>query len=161
LDKVTGILFEWTFHFIKNKDVLLKKIVKIEEYVNQDYISVEYKDKKMVYYVIPFIEDFGKSWDLLQEIKKKTESSDSCIVMFNSEDNLGKVIENWGILDKDPKLQLIFANPYSLTDKRWAIMPHTHSKIIEPSALKSGLKSLFIGVDPISKNTMLKMTKME
>ena len=161
MDKITGILFEWAFHFIKNKDVMLRKIVKIEEYVNLDYIFVEYKDKKMVYYVVPFIEEFNKVWSSLQEIKKKTESSDLCIVVFNSEDNLSKVIENWNILDKDPKLQLVFANPYSLTDKRWAIIPYTHSKIIEHSALKGGLRSLFEGVDPISKATLARMTKTE
>lgn len=159
LDKITNFLFDWTFHYIKNKDIILRKIKDIQEYVNHDYIFVEYKDKRVVYLVVPFVEDFGKVWGLLQEFKKSTNSSDSCLVVFNNKDNLDKVAENWKTVDKYPKFQLIFANPFSLQDKRWIIVPYTHSRIIEPSALKQGLKAMFETVDPISKKTVEKMLK--
>lgn len=159
LEKVTQFLFDWTFHFIKNKDIVLKKIVGIEEYVNQDYIFVEYKDKKMVYYVVPFIDDFEKVWSSLQEFKNKTNSTGSCIVMFNNKENLDNVIEKWDIINKDPKFQIVFSNPFSITEKRWIIIPHTHSMITEATALKSGLKSLFGTVDPISRKVAEKMIK--
>ncbi|MBW2992690.1 hypothetical protein KY345_05730 [Candidatus Woesearchaeota archaeon] len=157
LNKVTEFLFDWTFHFIKNKDVVLRKIVNIEEYINQGYIFVEYKDKRMVYYVVPFIEDFNKVWGELQEFKNKTKSSDSCIVMFNNKENLDKVIEKWSIVDKDSKFQLVFANPFSVTEKRWIIIPYTHSMVTEPAALKKGLMALFGTVDPISEKTAIRM----
>lgn len=157
LNKINQFLFDWTFHFIKNKDIVLRKIVNIEEYINQNYVFVEYKDKKMVYLVVPFVDDFDKVWGELQEFKKKTESDASCIVMFNNKENLDKVVEKWDVIDKDPKFQLIFSNPFSVTDKRWIIFPYTHSRITEASALKSGLKSLFNVVDPISEKTVERM----
>lgn len=157
LDKISQFLFDWTFHFIKNKDIILRKIVNIEEYMNQDYIFVEYKDKRMVYLVVPFIKDFDKTWNDLQEFKKKTESDASCIVMFNNKENLDKMVEKWSIVDKDPKFQLVFTNPFSMTEKRWIVIPFTHSRISEPSALKSGLKALFSTVDPISEKTAERM----
>lgn len=159
MDKISNFLFDWTFHFIKNKDILVKKIVKIEEYINQGYMFVEYKDKRMVYLVAPFIDDFDKEWDSLQEFKKKTKSTDSCIVLFNDKANLDKVIEKWEVIDKDPGFQLVFANPFSMQDKRWVIIPYTHSRVIEPSSLKQGIKSMFETVDAISKSTAEKMLK--
>ena len=157
LDKTGQFLFEWTFQFIKNKDIVARKIVKVEEYINQDYIFVEYKDKKMVYLVVPSITDFEKKWEELQEAKRKTESTDSCIVLFNSKQNFDKTLEKWSIIEKDPKLQIVFTNPFSMTDKRWIVIPYTHTRISEPSALKTGLKSLFDTVEPISEDTLLKM----
>lgn len=154
-----NFLFDWTFHFIKNRDILVRRIVKIEEYINQGYIFVEYKDKRMVYLVVPFIKDFDKVWGSLQEFKKSTDSSDSCLVVFNDKDNLDKVIENWQIMDKYPEFQIIFANPFSMQDKRWILIPYTHSRVTEPSALKQGLKAMFETVDPIRKKTVEKMLK--
>jgi hypothetical protein len=159
LEKVIGFLFDWSFHFIKNKDVILKKIVKIEEYANQDFIFVEYKDKKMVYYVVPFISDFDKVWAELQEFKKKTESADSCLIVFNNKENLDKISAKWGVIDKDPKFQIVFANPFSVSEKRWAIIPYTHSRISEASALKKGLKALFDTVDEIDEKTAERLIK--
>jgi hypothetical protein len=159
LDKATQFLFDWAFHFIKNKDVILKKIVNIQEYLNQGYIYVEYKDKKMIYYVVPFISDFEKIWSELQEFKKNTKSTDSCIVMFNNKDNLDKIMDKWDVIDKDPNLQLVFANPFSMMDKRWIIAPYTHSRITEPAALKKGLNALFDIVDDISEKSLLNLIK--
>jgi hypothetical protein len=159
LDKATKFLFDWTFHFIKNKDVMLKKIVNIQEYINHGYIFVEYRDKKMVYYAVPFISDFDKTWDELQGFKKNTNSTDSCIVVFNNKENLDKVIGKWNIVDKDPKFQIVFANPFSVSEKRWIIIPSTHSRIIEPAALKKGLNSLFETVDEINEKTAMNLIK--
>lgn len=157
MDKSDNYMFDWTFHFIKNKDVVARKIVNIEEYINQKYIFVEYKDKRMVYYVVPAVEDFDKTWSELQEFKSKTNSTDSCIVCLNNRENLDKFIEKWNIVNKDPKFQIVFSNPFSTTDKRWIVIPYTHSMISEPSALKQGLKALFETVDPISEKTLLRM----
>ena len=157
MDKTAQFLFEWAFQFIKNKDVVLRKIVNIEEYINQSYILVEYKDKRMVYFVAPYIKDFDKTWEELQEAKKKTESTDSCIITFNNKENFDQIIRKWNLLDKDPKLQVVFTNPFSMTEKRWIVIPYTHSRISEPSALKTGLKTLFSTVDQITENTLIKM----
>ena len=157
MDNTAKFLFEWSFQFIKNKDIVARKIVKIEEYLNQGYIFVEYKDRRGVYYIVPFISDFDKVWNELQEFKKATNSTDSCIVIFNSRENLDKITEKWSVVDKDQKLQIIFSNPFSTLEKRWSIMPYIHSKITEASALKQGLKALFETVDPISEKMALRM----
>lgn len=159
MDKTTQFLFDWTYHFIKNKDVILKKIVDIQEHINHGFIFVKQKDKSIVYFIAPFVEDLKEAIDNIEKFKKSTKATDGCLVVLNSEDNLKQLTEKWGLVKEDPKFSMIFANPFSNLDKRWIINPYVHNKFSDPEALETGLKSLFESVEPISKETAERMIK--
>lgn len=150
MDKVVAFLSEWVFYYVKNRDLVDRKLEKVEEYINKCYVFARFKDKLQVYFIEPEVEDLAKTLERVDAAKKETNSDFSCLVLLNSVNNLKVVEDGWGKLDKDPKLSLLFVNPFSLLDKKWIIFPHTHSRIIEPGALARGLKSLFEGVESTS-----------
>ena len=150
MEKVVAFLSEWVFYYVKNRDLVERKLEKVEEYINKSFVFAKFKDKSQVYFIAPEIDDLKKVLESIDAAKKETGSDFSCLVVLNSVNNLKVVQDGWSKLDKDPKFSLMFVNPFSLLDKKWIIFPHTHSKIIEPGALRQGLKSLFDGVEPTS-----------
>ena len=48
-DKVTDFLKEWCFHYLKNKDLILNKIITID--IKEDSLEVKYKDKEQVFLI--------------------------------------------------------------------------------------------------------------
>ena len=150
MEKVVAFLSEWVFYYVKNRDLVDRKLEKVEEYINKCYVFAKFKDKLQVYFIEPEISDLGKTLERIDAAKKEAGCDFSCLVLLNSIKNLKAVQDGWSKLDKDPKLSLLFVNPFSLLDKKWIIFPHTHSQIIESSALRQGLKSLFDGVESTS-----------
>lgn len=150
LDAVVGFLSEWVFYYVKNRDLVERKLEKVEEYLNKSFVFAKFRDKSQVYFIECEIEDLAKTLEKVAVAKKELGSDFSCLVLLNSAKNLKAVEDGWDLLSKDPKLSLLFVNPFSLLDKKWVVFPYTHSKISEPSALRQGLKSLFGGVEPIS-----------
>lgn len=150
MDKVIAFLSEWVFYYVKNRDLVERKLEKVEEYINKSFVFAKFKDKSQVYFIVPEIDDLGKTLAGIDAAKKDLGSDFSCLVLLNSVKNLKVVEDGWARLDKDPKFSVMFVNPFSLIDKKWVIFPYTHSRIIEASALKQGLKSLFDGVEPTS-----------
>jgi hypothetical protein len=64
------------------------------------------------------------------------------------------LVDNWDKLIKFPSLTLYFVNPFSKLDKKWLINPYVHSKICDDKSLKTGLKSMFEMVTPLSDADM-------
>lgn len=139
------VLKEWIIEYIKNKDIFTKSIKDIKQSNNE--IIVEHTNKVHAFIVIPFIED-------INPITRKIDASSEFIslVIFNSKDNLNKVIENWEKLSKNPKFSIYFVNPFSSLEKKWIIFPSTHSLISSGSNLKKGLLALFSTVEEVKKN---------
>ena len=150
MENVVAFLSEWVFYYVKNRDLVDRKLEKVEEYITKSYVFAKFKDKLQVYFIEPEISDLGKTLERVDAAKKELGCDFSCLVLLNSIKNLKAVQDGWSKLDKDPKLSLLFVNPFSLLDKKWIIFPHTHSQIIEASALRQGLKSLFDGVESTS-----------
>lgn len=155
MDTVIAFLSEWVFYYVKNRDLVDRKLEKVEEYINKCYVFAKFKDKSQVYFIEPEILDVSKTLEKVDAAKKEMGCDFSCLVILNSIKNLKAVQDGWSKLDKDPKLSLLFVNPFSLLDKKWIIFPHTHSMIIEPNALRQGLKSLFDGVESTSVDDIL------
>ena len=139
LEKEFEALKEWIIQQIKHKDLFYKKIVKIEEKDNQ--VIIEYKDKTHYFFVVPHITELN---EILMELSPKHNVS---LVVYNTKDNLNTIIKFWPRISEFPMFSIYFVNPDSQTDRRWIIYPSTHSKIVEQSALKQGLFSLFESVE--------------
>lgn len=126
-------LFEWTVHYVKNKDLTFRKLVKHTEHPKENYIEFEFKDKKVFYYVIERIND-----KVIDQAKSKEHK---VIVCNNTEDNFKFLITHWKKFSEYKNLSVLFVN-LKLNDK-WIINPHTHSMIADPDSIESGLRTMF------------------
>ena len=149
MENTHSYLIEWTVNFVKNKDVITKKIENIEKNRQGCDLYVKFKDKEQFFIISPSL----NSLDAL--IPKIKGNSHFCIVTLNSSENLDNLVKNWRRLIEFTLLSVIFVNPFSQLDKKWIICPCTHHKICDESSLKTGLKSMFEMVEPIEEPQLL------
>ena len=142
-------LVDWTINFIKNKDIIAKKIENIENGKDGFDLYVKYKDREQYFIITSNIVDIGS---IIQRINDNSYFS---IVTLNSKENFEIVLKNWSRLISFKFLSIIFVNPFSELDKKWVIFPHTHNKICDESSLVNGLKSMFNMVEPIEEEQLI------
>jgi len=126
-------LKEWTIHYVKNKDITLRKLVKYDEHLSKEYIEFQFKDKTAIYNIVDDLKE-----DVFNKIKAYEHKA---IVCLNSLENFHFLIKNWKKFSEIKNLTIIFVN-LKLNDK-WVINPHTHSMIADPESIESGLKTMF------------------
>lgn len=136
-------------HFIKNKDLISKKIEKIENGKDGFDIYVKYKDREQYFIIAPSIADI----DLV--IERLNNNFYFSIVTLNSRENFEIILKNWNKLVNFKFLNMIFVNPFSELDKRWIVFPHTHHKICDESSLENGLRAMFEMVEPIEEQQLI------
>ncbi len=147
--KAHSYLVEWTINFIKNKDIVSKKIENIENGKEGFDLYIKYKDREQYFLVTQNIVDFDL---ILQKINNNTYVS---IVTLNSKENFDSLVKNWNRLINFKYLNIIFVNPFSQLDKKWIIFPYTHHKICDEPSLKNGLRSMFEMVEPIDEQQLV------
>ncbi len=148
-NKVHSFLVEWTINFIKNKDIIAKKIEHIENGKDGFDLYVKYKDREQYFLIIPNIADIDS---IIQRINNNAYFS---IVTLNSKENFDIIVKNWNKLVGFKFLNIIFVNPFSELDKKWIIFPYTHHKICDESSLENGLKAMFGMVEPIEEEQLI------
>jgi hypothetical protein len=136
-------LTEWFEIYLKNRDIILKKLVSIEK--KDNVLNVTFKDKVQTFFIYLNHSDID-----LDIIKKEQNPS---IVLLNSEKNLSYLLSEWSKLITMPKLSVYFVNPFSETDKKWIIFPYTHHQITEKESFANGLRSLFESVEVIDEES--------
>ena len=147
--EVKKLLVDWTVNFIKNKDVVLDSIIKIEESKDGFDLKVIYNDKEVFFIAEPFIKDID---NIISRIDKDMHVN---IVLFNSLDNFNIIADNWKRFVDFDKLTIYFVNMFSNTEKKWIIRPYVHNRISDKKSLKTGLKSMFSMVEPITEEDVL------
>lgn len=147
--KSGSFLMEWTVNFIKNKDIISKKVQNIENGRNGFDLHVKYRDREQYFIIAPNISNIDS---IMQKIDN---SAHYTIVTLNSKENFDVVLKNWPKLVNFKFLSIIFVNPFSELDKKWVIFPHTHHRICDESSLENGLKSMFDMVEPIEEEQLL------
>ena len=148
-NKAHSFLAEWAINFLKNKDILAKKIEKIERDKDGFDVYVKYRDREQYVIVAPQLKDIDSM------IKKINNISYFSIVTLNSKENFDAIVKKWNALTGFKFLNIIFVNPFSESDKKWVIFPHTHHKICDEGSLETGLKSMFGMVEPIEEVQLL------
>lgn len=131
-------LINWFELFLRHKDSFTKKIQEIEK--NDNHIAVTYQDNTKHYYLFLTFDDFDNSL-----IKDNTS-----LVFLNTEKNFEEFIKIWPKMIEHKGLCVYFVNPFAQGDKKWIIFPHTHHQISDSESLKTGLKSMFDTVEPIT-----------
>jgi hypothetical protein len=134
------LLKEWALNYIKNGDILVRQIEKIEENKDGWDIVVTTKSGMKFYLIVPKIEGF-------EGLLKKIGDKRITVVVFNTKPNLEVIMENWSKIKDYPNLCIMFVNPNSELDKKWLVFPHTHERVTEKASLKKGLKALFQTVE--------------
>ena len=148
-NKSHSFLVDWTINFIKNKDIISKKIEHIENGKGGFDVYVKYKDREQYFIIVPNIVDIDS---IIQKINNDSYFS---IVTLNSKENFDSILKNWNKLINFKFLNIIFANPFSEMDKKWIIFPYTHQRICDESSLKNGLKSMFDMVESIEEGQLI------
>ena len=107
-DKSHSFLVDWTVNFIKNKDIISKKIEKIENGKDGFDLYVRYKDREQYFIIAANIADIDAI------IQKLNSNSYFSIVTLNSKENFDIVIKNWNRLIGFKFLNIIFVNPHKV-----------------------------------------------
>ena len=144
--KLISYLIEWTFNYLKNKDILLKNIVSIER--NKGGLHVTFKNREEFFIIKPIITNVE---EIIQEIREKQSLT---LITLNSKENFKFLVDNWKRFIDYQQFTVIFINPFSSLDKKWSINPYTHYKICDDASLKNGLKSMFNTVEPITEEDL-------
>lgn len=111
---------------------------------------------KNAYLVEPFADDKTT----ISSIEKLKPYETCSLIVYNTKDNLSFVVKNWDRLAKFRKnFSITFVNPFSKTDKRWAIYPSTHDFVTEKSKIKQSLDVLFSNVEATTKEEIEKIIR--
>ncbi|MBU0471869.1 MAG: hypothetical protein KKF89_01610 [Nanoarchaeota archaeon] len=129
MDETT--LKEWIINFVKNKDLMYRKLVSYEE--AEKTVLFHFKDKDQAYFILPQLNQ--SIFLLIKEDGQKT------IVCLASRDNLKFLIDNWSSFSVVNDLNFVFVSVQ--TNKRWIINPGVHSKICDDDSLVFGLESMY------------------
>ncbi|MFP4423784.1 MAG: hypothetical protein ACLFP2_00980 [Candidatus Woesearchaeota archaeon] len=143
---IQDYLLQWAKEYFRNKDIIYKKILEINE--SKNHLDIAYNDKTIKVY----------GFESLEEIAKVAGEHVS-VVVFNTEDNLKILQSLWKELTKHRNLFIYFINPASVRDQKWIISPYVHDKIADKKTLKTGLKAMFDSVTPISQPEIKKIIK--
>lgn len=149
MKKLHAFLLDWTVDFIKNKDIISKKIEKIENGKDGFDLYVKYKDREHYFMIIPNIIDIDS---IIQKLNNNFYFS---IVTLNSKQNFNVILKNWNKLINFKFLNIMFVNPFSQLDTKWTVFPHTHHKVCDESSLENGLKAMFNMVEPIEEQELI------
>jgi len=139
---------------IKNKDLLFRRIDNVEE--GEDLVVVSLKDgQKCAHLVEP-------SLSTLDSLSVMNEYSCCSVTCYNTIQNFEFLIKNWDALVRFKRnFSISFVNPFSRSEKRWAIFPTTHDMVTERPALRRGLKILYDTVEETSEQELLKLLEKE
>ncbi|MBU0535346.1 MAG: hypothetical protein KKE20_00105 [Nanoarchaeota archaeon] len=139
--------------FLKNKDLILRRIIDIAHKKDDNLIIVNMNGGITQALVVePFLEK-----SRIDSILKKLSGYEVCsIVCYNTQDNFNAVVESWPVLAKFKRnFSINFINPFSRTEKRWVVYPQTHDLISEK--MKQSLKILASNVETTTKKEIEKV----
>ena len=147
----TQYIVSWFIRYIKNKDIMFKKIKNIN--IKDNNITITNNDNSEIKNIVcATSKDYNT---VLCHIIK--QNSNIGLIMLNNKTNLNNILNSWNDLTKIKHLTIYFINPFSTLEKKWVINPRTHSLFCDSNVLELGLKTLFESVDEISESEFLKI----
>ncbi len=148
MDNINSFLIDWGIRFLENKDSIRKEIAGIDKNCEGFGFIVNYKDKLKYFIVMPLLED-----NIFTRLK---EDGYFGVIILNNPANIRFIVKHWDKLANFRFLSIYFVNPFSDSEKVWAIIPHVHDKICDRASLELGLKSMagmvmFTGIEEVNK----------
>lgn len=146
MEKPETLLKEWALNFLKNKDIIAKNIVSIDEKPGSGEFTVKFRQKDVRYLV---------RRELTAELLESLENSQHIgIFTYHTRNNFRILLEKWNELSILKNLTLYFVNPFLLAENKWIIQPYVHSRIADSVSLKAGLETMFLAVAPVSEKDL-------
>lgn len=141
----TEQLLQWTETFVRNKDLVQRKLEECRAEENK--LICHHKDKDtVIWLIIPFLE---KHDELLKELERYEHCA---LVCYNTKHNFDYLVEHWdAFVNFKRNFHIYFVNPFSQTEKRWTVYPQTHHFLSGGKKIEKSLKSLFSTVEPITE----------
>ena len=143
-DNTRAHLKDWIITYLKNRDLMFRKIESVEQNKGGFDFCIKFKDKEQFFIVQPVMDDISS---LLSKFNSEHHFG---IAAFNTHENFDFLVRNWGKFAEIKNLSIYFINPFSNLDKKWIIHPYTHNNICEKSALAKGLRAMFDTVEPLT-----------
>lgn len=129
-------ILNWTAEYLKYKDTVYRKLIRIDKNPQKNEITCERKDgTKQKYLCLNELTELN--------IANLINTKISCL---NTKKNVDWLTKNWDEL-KDINTTFIFANPSQSI--HWSINPKLHDNVTEKSNLKKGLKALFESIPQV------------
>jgi hypothetical protein len=143
---LSNYLVEWIEIFLKNKDLIHRRIKSIKKLENS--LIVTYQDREHIYIVVS---------QLNKDVLDKLNKNHCSIVCYNTKENIQFLKSNWQSFAELPKFSLFFVNPFSKVEKRWIIYPRTHQMLSDD--INQGIDALANGVEVIPIKEVEKILK--
>ena len=141
VDKEIKFLKDWVLRYIKNKDIMTKKIVSVDEF--DDGFHILKKNNEQKFFIIPFLKDVNEVVTRIKEYEYGRT-----VVCFHTKENYGFLIKNWGVfVDLGRNFTIYFVNPFSKTERVLSLSPYTHHLISDKDSLKQGLMTMSENVE--------------
>ncbi len=151
VDKETTFLKNWAVRYIKNKDILLKKIVSVDE--QDDEFTVKRKEQEQRFFVKPYLSEIDA---ILKEIKQHAENK--ALICFHTKGNFDILIKRWkDFVEIGRKFTIYFVNPFSKTERVLNLSPYTHQMIADDATLVQGLKTMAENVEFTTEDEIKKI----
>jgi hypothetical protein len=142
-------LKEWVVRYLKNKDIITRKIVSIEE--SEESFTIVRADKKQEFFVEPFLKDLNNS---LGKLKGEYKS----LVCFHTKENFEILLNEWNkFVDVGRQFMVYFINPFSKTERVLILSPYTHNLISDEDSLVLGLKTMAENVEYTTEEEVKKI----
>lgn len=129
-------ILSWTEAYLKYKDTVQRRILKLNKYEDKQELLCELKDGTIHKYLCV---------DSLANLSPK-DLKGLRVSILNTKKNMTWLLDNWQEV-KDYDTVFIFANPKKAT--HWSITPRLHNNIVEKSAIKPGIKALFDSIPEV------------
>jgi len=146
-DKAHSYLTDWIINYLKNRDIMFRKIEEVKKNKAGFDAYVKFKDREQFILVRPVI-------DVDELFNGVDEGKHLLIVVLNTISNFQMLLKNWDKFTRFKHLSVYFVNPFSKLDKKWVIHPYTHNNICEQNALEKGLKAMFEMVEPLKEENI-------
>lgn len=124
-------LLDWSEKFVRNKDLILKKIESLS-FFDTGFVC-NHKDGSKRTYIIS------------ENLESAKELENTTFICLNTKNNVNYLAKNWERFIGSKTCSIVFANPK--TNNQWTIFPYTHNRFCDPKTLKTGLKSLYTSVE--------------
>ena len=134
------LLKEWALEYLKAKDAFVKQIKNIEENTKECDVMLHYETHDRCVLVQDTID--------ADSVVKKAAAQPTYVVVPNTKENVELLLKNWDGFKEHKQLCFFFVNPNSKTEQKWMVYPSTHDSITEKNALRKGIESLFLTVEP-------------
>lgn len=135
MEKEVKFLKDWAVRYIKNKDIITKKITSLKENDNDFTVLREAEHK---YFIMPFLNDIK---EITNDIKKYEYGK--TLICFHTKNNFDFLINNWkAFVELGRHFVIYFVNPFSKLDRVLNVCPYTHQLISDEESLELGLKTM-------------------